>query len=227
MPTSQDGFTGNNAFISALSTTANALNETSAQYNNTKTPISKAGREPWNFIDYNNSWASAEKMYNTNSVKSSLITGIQWDVMINKIVSIDSSKSLTDSKAWGNYLIGEEFNYIGKVAEYKKSEGKLYGYGAIEENGTKENNTYKILTTGGSEHNRAYNLYDVAGNLWEWTEESALWSNSLETLATNRLLRGGSISDTSTSSPVLYRHGTVSATTSHYGVGFRVVLYIS
>ena len=37
-------------------------------------------------------------MYSTHSVQSGLITETQWDVMLNKIVSIDETKNLTDSK---------------------------------------------------------------------------------------------------------------------------------
>ena len=61
LPTSQDGFTSETGFISALGTISNSLDGYSTQYNGIKTPISKAGREPWNFIDYNNSWSSAKK----------------------------------------------------------------------------------------------------------------------------------------------------------------------
>ena len=226
LPTSQDGFTGEDAFTSALSSPANSLASTSPQYNSIKTPISKAGREPWNLVDYNNSWKSARKMYDTNSVKSNLITGTQWDVMINKIASTDSSKSLTDSKTWGNHYTGEAFTYTGKAAEYKASDNKLYGYGNIEQNKAKANNTYKLLTTGASEHNKAYNLYDVAGNLWEWTEESAAHFNSIGTLATNRVCRGGSFYEVSNDSPVCFRGGYGSDTYILYSIGFRVVLYI-
>lgn len=120
LPTSQDGFTSETGFISALGTISNSLDGYSTQYNGIKTPISKAGREPWNFIDYNNSWSSAKKMYNTNSVQSNLITGTQWDVMINKISSTDPSKNLIDSNTWGNHFSGEAFTYTGRAAEYKK-----------------------------------------------------------------------------------------------------------
>lgn len=226
LPTSQDGFSGDEAFTSALSSPSNSLANTTSQYNSTKTPISKAGREPWNFVDYNNSWASAEKMYNTSSVKSGLITGTQWDVMINKIASTDSSKSLTDSKSWGNYYTGEAFTYTGRAAEYKTSDTKLYGYGNIEENGTKANNTHKVLTTGASEHNKAYNLYDVAGNLWEWTEESAAHFNSIGTLATNRVTRGGSVNNVSTTNPVRFRNANNSASNASWAMGYRMVLNI-
>lgn len=165
-------------------------------------------------------------MYSTHSVQSGLITETQWDVMLNKIVSIDETKNLTDSKTWGNYALGETFNYTGKTAEYNKADNKLYGYGEIEENKTKMNNSNKLLTTGASEHNKAYNLYDVAGNLYEWTEESAVISSSLETLATNRIVRGGSFVNTSNSTPAIIRAGNLLGTSSNYFNGFRTVLYI-
>ena len=225
LPTNQDGFTGEDGFISSLGTTSNWLDYFSSQYNSIKTPISKAGREPWNFINYDNSWASAQKMYDTASVVSGLVTGTQWDVMTNKIVYEDSNKSIINSKSWGNYNIGEEFTYNGKAAEIKPSENRIYGYSNIQENAIKSNNIYKLLTTGASEHNKAYNLYDVAGSLWEWTEESTAY-NTIQTLATHRVLRGGCMASNSELEPAGFRHGYNVSTDSHVMFGFRIVLYI-
>jgi len=134
--------------------------------------------------------------------------------------------SLTDSKSWGNYYTGEAFTYNGRAAEYKTSDTSLYAFGEASTNATKANNTYYLLSTGASEHNKAYNLYDVAGNLWEWTDESAAKYDSIGTLATNRVLRGGSIQNASSAYPVCFRNDNYSATNTNGHAGFRTVLYI-
>ena len=200
---------------------------TSNYYNSIEgIPQSKAGVLPWNFIDWNNSKIKAEKMYETkNNIASGLITGTQWDVMIKKLES--KGYSTSNSKAWGNYSTGEAFNYTGRAAEFKTSDNKLYAFGELKENATKANNTGYLLSTGASEHNKAYNLYDVAGNLWEWTEESAAhYSSSIGSLITNRMTRGGSFRSDSSGSPARYRYGSYDSETTYYGAGFRVVLYM-
>ena len=197
-------------------------------------PQSKAGVSPWNFIDWNNSKLKAKKMYEgKTNIASGLITGTQWDVMITKIGSLkDENKnfkySLTDSASWGNYYSGysttDAFTFRGKVSQYSSS--NQYAFKEPDST-TKKNSTYFLLQTGASEHNLAYNLYDVAGNLWEWTEESAAYYNSIGTLTTNRVLRGGRFSDPSSVCPASFRDGGCDDTFTHYDVGFRVVLYMN
>ena len=196
------------------------------EYNTAGVPQSIAGVSPWNFVDWKVSKESAEKMYEGNSsVQSGLITGTQWDITINKIAS--KGYSLTDSKTWGNYYDGEGFSFTGKRSEYKTSDSKQYAFGSIwEENGQKTIKTYYLLTTGASDHNRAYNIYDMAGNLWEWTDESAATYNDITTLQVNRVHRGGSFCNVSSERPACFRIGEVAETDTYRSVGFRAVLYI-
>ena len=91
--------------------------------------------------------------------------------MINKIATMEE-KDLTNSNGWGNYY-GEIFTYTGRASIGDTS--TQYAYGNIVENEDKLNSA--VLTTGASNRNRAYNLYDVAGNVWEWTEESGEFYN--------------------------------------------------
>ena len=193
-------------------------------YNIEGIPQSKAGISPWNFIDYNNSKTNSKKMYEgKTNISSGLITGTQWDVMIKKLES--KGYSVTDSKAWGNYYDAETFTYTGRAAEYKISNYNLYAFREIKESAKKENKTFYLLSTGASEYNKAYNLYDVAGNLWEWTEESAVY-NTISTIATNHVLRGGSLGDTFSGSPACLRNGSHDAEFTAFNTGFRVVLYM-
>ena len=79
----------------------------------------------------------SNRLYSKNSfVKSGLITGTQWD-MIMKFLSNKTDYSDMKSTSWGNY-----YNVsLGGTEKLKKS------------------------------------LYDIAGNLWEWTQEISYLAN--------------------------------------------------
>lgn len=191
-------------------------------YNKDGKPQSKAGVIPWIFIDWEHSQKNAESMYNTSCVNSGLITGAQWDVMINKIASAES-KSLRDSKDWGNHY-NKTLIYTGRYATYNSSTKYLSTFSKAQEGATKNESTYTLLTTGASEIVKAYNLYDVAGNVWEWIEETSFYGgNSSDQY---RELRGGCFYNSSITHPVYFRHGDNLINYTGSYVGFRVVLYM-
>ena len=83
------------------------------------------------------------------------------------------------------------------------------------------------IATGSSDDTRTNNIYDLAGNMWEWTTETKIRKNNGNNINyTFAVLRGGSFSYNGSYYPVVYRFGigTVSYTNVH--VGFRAVLYI-
>ena len=199
-------------------------------YNNVEGQAqSKPGISPWDFIDWDKSQINAQKMYKGNeSVHSGLITGTQWDVIMKKLESTENRNVGTDSKEFGNYYQGDTagFDYIGRASLYSQSGSTWYqqSFGEVGE-GTKLNSTYYLLTTGASDHNRAYNIYDIAGNVWEWTEEVSYYS-SATSVANNRVLRGGCFASVSSTNPAAYRTGDHLVSHSSSDIGFRVVLYI-
>lgn len=197
-----------------------ALKYDNDKYDYDGTAEVKAGRIPWNFISWEQSQKNARKMYEKNEiVASGLITGTQWDVVIKKMEEKES-KNLTDSRKWGNYRSGDEFTYTGRAAEFLHSDVKQYPFGDVVVDTTKEDGKCYKLTTGASDHNRAYNIYDIAGNLSEWVEESCV-SNTISEIQTNHCIRGGCSS---------YTNPACSRDIGNYGPqsehGFRIVLYI-
>jgi len=209
-------------------TTPQLYGDSDPIYNKAGVPQSKAGLIPWIFVDWEKSQENAQSMYKTSYVRSGLITGTQWDVMLNKIGSLTDSEgnllySLTDSGNWGNHY-NKALTYTGRYATYNDSTKYLSVFSEEQINATKNANTNTLLTTAASETTKAYNLYDVAGNVFEWTEEISFYGGN--TATQYRELRGGSCSNTSSTYPVCFRNGvnTVGSTSSN--VGFRVVLYM-
>ena len=194
------------------------------------------------FIDWTHAKANAENMYNNekykNYVGSGLITGTQWDVMLKKMlgktIGETTGKSeikltelnLTNSATFGNYM-DTSIQYTGRLAIADKGKTNS-GYWTLKPFGIKttgtttkySSNNGDLLTTGASKISQVYHIYDIAGNLWEWTEENSLYSTSDQ----YRVGRGGSYYDSSSISACYRNYYPLDYT--GLGVGFRTVLYI-
>ena len=161
--------------------------------NKTGIPVSKKGATVWINISYTNSKASAESMIKNEYVQTGLITGKAWDTTCHwikdSLSSINKLASLTNSRYYGNY---------------KDSLAP-----ANENSGTKR-------TAGFSENWKTKNIYDLAGNVWEWTSEAD---------TSVFIFRGGSYDSGGSDYPVSYRDYNASSDTFN-SVGFRPRLYI-
>ncbi|MDD2377125.1 MAG: hypothetical protein PHD15_06930 [Clostridia bacterium] len=152
--------------------------------------VSKKNATVWNSTIYIDSKAKAESMYTTAEVKSGLVTGTQWDTVM-KWVQNSGKNVTTDSITWGNYS--------NSVAPANVS-----GYGSLK-------------TTGYSEYWKANNIYDLAGNTFEWSTELYNISNSVA--------RSGDYNDDGSVFSTSCRF-TFSISYVNVAVAFRTVLYI-
>ena len=130
-----------------------------------------------NTTNYGNGAACLGKnMYNSTSygAKSSLIYGSQWDAILKWIDSEDYQ--VWASTIWGNYKNNNQT--ILKRGAYDSSYTPIRSAYA--------NKKEKVLTTGASDDFKSKNIYDMAGNMQEWTMEGYRSGNN-----TSRTLRGG------------------------------------
>ncbi len=192
-------------------------------------PVSKQGVQVWNYITQPNSKLVAENMYgdgNEVGVRSYLVDSQAWNhICKNVFDGREEGKSITDSSSWGNYYNNTAPNY-GKInglyAKHTYNGGwtiaKTYTKGQVEQN-TGINRIE--LATGSSDDFKLYNIYDMAGNMWEWTTGHNIHNNQMFVVP-----RGGSFDGNGATLPVVRAHGFDEFT--HYGinVGFRVVLYV-
>ena len=145
----------------------------------TVTPIGiKQDMYPYNYVKWGEDMdnigtvgavALSNSLYNSTKpnygATSMLCTAACWDSMLD---FIKDTKNVTNSTEWGNYKNSETYKiYRGSI--YSNSDWSS----ADVTNGTEitQNQTI-LLTTGATERNSAKNIYDVAGNCFEWTTES-------------------------------------------------------
>ena len=122
---------------------------------------------------------SVYKKTNINyGVVSTLVYGVQWDRMISwwqeiKATDINGNEiDIRNSVGYGNYYLvtinPDEFNFKAKYAVH---DGTLGSYQEVTSNTTKIKNDFWLLSTGALKRAKIKNIYDTAGNLWEWTME--------------------------------------------------------
>ena len=202
--------------------------------------VVKQNKIPYNYVKRDEAQELATRM-NYNGCTSSLIFGIQWDLTLKYIeektvelaeeankdtVRADIKNKLTSkSTEIGNYynsafiLNRGKFAKNGELSDWKayNSEEKptLVTGSKKEEQSSYENGI--LLTTGATEATSLQNIYDIAGNVYEWT---------LEFHGTGHpcVNRGGSYSGSGSHYPAENRYS--GGTSSYYDdIGFRVGLW--
>ena len=194
----------------------------------TVTPLTKANLYPYTYVTRTQAKVLAEKV-ESGSYTSSLMFGVQWDLVLKYLETKNATSKTnltTNSATIGNYYDAEFTLNRGKFAEYGNS-SKWFDYNSEEKSdlvtGSKKQAQTSgtkgiMLTTGATNKAKLQNIYDIAGNAWEWTLEKTSSDSNPCTY------RGGTYSDKGTEHPANSRFHDVTSYANGV-ISFRVALY--
>ena len=166
-----------------------AASKVSTSTSRTSSSTSLTNGMLWNYISQTEALTKANEMYTSEDFTSSLPSGAAWDRTLSwleETKQVSILELVGDSKTWGNYL-DDEFS-----------------------------NTEELINTGNFSKTEKNHIFDLAGNLWEWTTESHS--------SDGRVLRGGCYIISGSDTPASYRY--YNSPDSPYDFGFRVALYV-
>ena len=184
------------------STNSKALRTSSSSTSNKITV--KAGQAPYNYVTSRQAKSLAETFSTQQgytSVKSKLVSSYAWDTAITFIQKTNSDYESSSEE--GNYKNSPTFTYTG-IADTEKNKQ------------TKANGTSTLIPTG--QTTAVNNIYDMGGNVWEWTTES--YSSTLSPYTD----RGGSYIDNFTINPAGIRSNY--SDNAIVNLGFRLTLFL-
>ena len=184
-------------------------------------PLSKKNATVWNNIGQPTAMARSSAMYSgSDSVVSHLMYAAEMRRVLRWFVetgSLNWSQINNNSTSWGNY----QSSQITGVTKYHEYNASMYSSSyTISSGTTKTSGTAWRFATGNTDYTKVNNIYDLAGNILEWTQEWTVpqWGSSLP------LWRGGD-SDAA-GYPVIWSYNGGGADYVGDCVGFRVALYI-
>lgn len=185
---------------------------------------------PYNFITCSQAEHLAESL-KTGGKTSTLMFGIQWDLTIKYLNECGASiMELTQySGGWGNYY-NQPFTIdrgkystdwpMNEYIPYTTSTANkvTFADGISTKIGTTNSNKI-LLTTGASDSHSKFNVYDLAGNVNEWTLSKVARGDSINVY----VYRGGSFVDAGMEIPAAGYITTYDASEPY--IGFRPTLY--
>ena len=184
------------------------------------TAVIKAKQIPYSYLTCSQAQELATGL-STGGKTSSLMFGIQWDLTCK---FLETKGGLTQAEIkgedgvgsvnWGNYSNSTILLSQGKYNTNPRSSTSQW---LDITPGAKSGQM--LLTTGASEDSNEMNIYDFAGNEWEWTLETNTKNTSIPCAS-----RGGGYSNDGSNYPVFYRISD-NMTSSYNDSGFRPMLY--
>ena len=181
--------------------------------------VVKQNKIPYNYVTRDEAQELATRM-NYNECTSSLIFGVQWDLVMKYLETKGTSQAdlKTNSTNWGNYS-NNAWNITNenlKYAEYKNYPSLQPWTTATEKSKTASEDI--LLSTGASESFSKMGIYDLAGNEREWTLEYTSYTSA------PCVYRGGACIFLGSFSPASNRDYSATTTSIDY-IGFRLALY--
>ena len=187
--------------------------------NSSPKAISQKNAIPYNYIYCSEAQLLACQMINSSKYTSSLLFGIQWD-LVCKFLETNSSLDVSDinsnSTNWGNYKV---ISFDLKYGKYSPTPLENNSWKSTNANFSKPSNTSILLSTGITERNKILNIYDFAGNEYEFTLEHANTN-----AGSDCAYRGGFCNNSDYNSPASVRYNCPS-TFSDFGIGFRITIF--
>ena len=197
-------------------------------------PVTKADAYPYTYVTRTQAQNLASNV-NSGTKTSSLMFGVQWDLVLafmskDTAKVTDTRKLTSNSTTIGNYRNSVfQLSQTGKYATmsnwklsstWNQSTKPTTNFVDSRRNKIAQSSDGNgiLVTTGTSETNKVMNIYDIAGNVWEWTLEKT--SHTSGPCAN----RGGYYYIAGSFSPAAYR-GNYSTDHSFDLVGFRVSLF--
>lgn len=170
-------------------------NGDTATSNKVGVPVSKKNQIAWASISYANSKSSAEAMINNDTVCTGLVTFSAWDTMCH---FLEDEVDITDSRSYGNY----------QDSIFPDEQQGDHGL---------------VKNTGSNDIWMVKNIYDVAGNVWEFT--------NTRYNTNNYVYKGGAFNNNGSERPVTYFGSWGGSdwwmqSNGNHNIGFRVRLYI-
>ena len=188
----------------------------------TRKAVIQKNAYPYNYVKCNQAQEIA-KGIEVKGKTTSLMFGIQWDLILMFLENngIDEEILKRDSTYWGNYKNNSFIATSGSYAIYDQNTLQLKSWNPVLYNYIKPDNGLEnivLITTGTSTTNSKMNIYDLAGNVYEWTLEK---SQNPERPC---VARGGYSLDNGFDIPVSYRNERGIITCVWYR-GFRATIY--
>ena len=198
----------------------------------TTAPVTKADAYPYTYVTRTQAQNLASNV-NSGTKTSSLMFGVQWNLVLafmhNKGNIADSTLT-SNSTTIGNHMDSTfQLSQTGKYATMSDWElSSTWNPSTTSTTNFVDSSRNKIaqsssgngilVTTGTSEKNKVMNIYDIAGNVWEWTLE---WTSDSGGPCADR---GGGCSSASSGYPAA-SHDVLSTIYSYSDLGFRVSLF--
>ena len=179
-----------------------------------ETPVIKQNAYPYNYVTCSQAQTLASNMESGDRT-TSLLFGVQWDLTLKYLETKGTRQAdlKTNSTSWGNYY-NNAWNITNANLKYSTDHGENWTT-ATEK--SKTSNEIILLSTGADDSFSKMGIYDLAGNVFEWTLEYT--SNTY-----NPCARRGGVYDGSGGFSASYRSYN-NTTNLDDGVGFRLALY--
>ena len=168
-------------------------------------PLSKIDQYPINWVTCSEAQTIASSVPNKGEYTSSLMFGIQWDLVLRHLSNkgVETNLITGNSETWGNYKLEYSLNQTtahGYKGILSTTDYSTLTWSEIESEYTHNGTDYIALSTGATERNMKKNIYDLAGNMFEWTLEKTSYSGY------PCVIRGGSFNVSGSNNPVSYRN---------------------